>query len=169
MLFKKMIELAALSMLQKWLGPHIKNSGEGISPIHLNNEQLKHIAIKISSLGILIFLNSLLFTAGVIVMVVAAAHSIDVYNQFQLTSVFLAGLIIMATGLVLGGLTAWALLSIKITRTDIIRSPDSETISISGGVVLPLIEGVLEGLRRPREYRRSAGAIGRLPSPMLQE
>lgn len=130
------------------------------NPIHINHDYLKTLLIKYVSLSVLVLLNFLLFVGGVLIVVVAAAHSLDVNGGFLPTSVFWSGVITCATGFVFGGLSGWALITTRVDPQLLVAvEPQPQTFTLSSGVFRPFLEGIVAGLMRPRSntYHEESG------------
>jgi hypothetical protein len=153
-MFKSIVKAALFGAFQRWWSAP---AAQTPSPIHLDTDELKSVAIKIGTLVTLSFLNFLLFVGAIVVTVVAVAHSFDVYDQFVATSVFWTGLIMGITALVVGGICGWALLHVKIEpRKFLVTQPVVEnTFDFRERLLNPFLEGLTEGFRkdRPAENR----------------
>lgn len=161
MFFKNLAKMALFALAQRWFRHASVNVGAPMhNPIHLNNDAIKALSLRIGSLVTLSLLNCLLFVGGLMTTAVAAAHSFDVYNQFIPTAVFWTGLIMIGTAFVIGGACGWALMSTKIDVQEFLveEAPVVEGLSFRERLLSPFLEGLREGFQKPRGPSGSAHA-----------
>lgn len=149
-MIKEFLKMAIKNLVNRWLYGSPAPREHSVSPIHLNTDEVKKLAIRIGSLTTLVFLNFLLFVGAIIVTAVGFAHSFDVHDKFVSNGVFWSGIIMGVTALVIGGLCGWALLHTKVEAKELIYTePTIEPVNLRDRLFMPFFEGLIEGFRRP--------------------
>jgi hypothetical protein len=147
-MFRNLFRAALVSFVQRWLDKG--RAPREQSPLRIDADELRAFSIKTASLISLVLLNFLLFVGAIVVTVVAAAHSIEIYGHFESTPVFRAGILMGGTALLLGALSGWALANLRVELRDFIITealPEND-LGIQEHLVTPFLEGLAEGLRR---------------------
>ncbi|HEY8278366.1 MAG TPA: hypothetical protein VIH99_02000 [Bdellovibrionota bacterium] len=156
-MIKNIFRVALSAAIQRWLPIQFRKRVRWAGSTHLNVTQIRALSRRYAFLGFLTWLSVPLFLAGSMIILIAAAHSFDLYDGFRASHVFWTGVGIASFALLLGGSSLSALRSTKVRKQDLlVREAPIRAWGFRDRYLRPMFEGVSQGLKQPRRAREGA-------------